>query len=107
MFLTLLVIGMAACAFATRYLPVVLFRDRELPGPVKTALNYVPAAVLAALVFPEVVAPVYEGGGDGWAVPTLIGGVVTLIAGRLVKNFLAVAAIGVVTFFVARQLLGA
>ncbi|MFI1800849.1 AzlD domain-containing protein [Streptomyces sp. NPDC020379] len=106
MFLTLLIIGMAACAFATRYLPIVLFQDRELPDAVKTALNYVPGAVLAALVFPEVVTPMYEGGGE-WAVPTLVGGIVTLIAGRLVKNFLAVAAIGVVTFFVLRQLLGA
>nr|BAV57439.1 branched-chain amino acid transporter [Streptomyces sp. SANK 60404] len=104
--LTLLIVGMALCAFATRWVPVVLFDDRELPAPVKLALDYVPGAVLAALVFPAVFTPLWTNGDSHWAVPTLLGGVATVIAGRLVKHFLASAAIGVAVFFLAGQLLG-
>lgn len=107
MYLTLLILGMALCAFVTKYLPVVLFKDSELPPVVKLALGYVPPAVLAALVFPAVVPPLWQGGADTFPVPTLVGGLVTLIAGRIPKvHFLVATAIGVVTFFLMRQLLG-
>ncbi|MCW5254096.1 AzlD domain-containing protein [Streptomyces sp. SHP 1-2] len=106
MTLTLLIIGMALCAFATRWVPLVLFEDRELPDVVKSSLTYVPGAVLAALVFPAVLTPMWENGDSDWAVPTLVGGVATLVAGRFVKHFLLVTTIGVVVFFLVRNILG-
>ncbi|MCZ0209694.1 AzlD domain-containing protein [Streptomyces achromogenes] len=106
MTLTLLIIGMALCAFATRWVPLVLFGDRELPEVVKSALNYVPGAVLAALVFPAVLSPMWAGGDSEWAVPTLAGGVATLVAGRFVKHFLVVTVIGVVVFFLVKHFFG-
>ncbi|MGY4920692.1 AzlD domain-containing protein [Streptomyces sp. 900116325] len=104
--LTLLIVGMAVASFATRWVPIVLFDNRELPTLVKKALNYVPGAVLAALIFPAVFMPLWESNRSHWAVPTLLGSLATLIVGRLVKHFLAAAAIGVVVFFLAGQLLG-
>ncbi|MEU9107576.1 AzlD domain-containing protein [Streptomyces xanthophaeus] len=106
MTLTLLIIGMALCAFATRWVPLVLFEDRELPEVVKSALTYVPGAVLAALVFPAVLTPMWEASDSQWAVPTLVGGVATLVAGRFVRHFLLATAIGVAVFFLTEYLLG-
>lgn len=51
-FLTIL--GMALVTFLPRLLPVWLLATRSLPEAVITWLRYVPAAVLAALLFPSV-----------------------------------------------------
>jgi branched-subunit amino acid transport protein len=49
-FLTLL--GMGLVTYLPRLLPVWLLSSRRLPQPVITWLRYVPASVLAALLFP-------------------------------------------------------
>lgn len=51
-FLTLL--GMALVTFLPRLLPIWLLATRKLPEVAVTWLRYVPAAVLAALLFPSV-----------------------------------------------------
>lgn len=49
-FLTLL--GMGLVTYLPRLLPIWLLSTRSLPRPVITWLRYVPASVLAALLFP-------------------------------------------------------
>jgi branched-subunit amino acid transport protein len=88
---------MALCAFATRFLPLVTLRDRELPGPLRLAVGYVPVAVLAAMVVPSLVSP--AGHGEGLVEATLVGGAVTLGIGLLFKRMLTAAFLGVVVFF--------
>lgn len=51
-FLTIL--GMALVTFLPRLLPVWLLSTRSLPPVVTTWLRYVPAAVLAAMLFPSI-----------------------------------------------------
>jgi branched-subunit amino acid transport protein len=51
-FLTIL--GMALVTFTPRLLPVWLLASRKLPTVVVTWLRYVPAAVLAAMLFPAI-----------------------------------------------------
>ena len=51
-FVTLL--GMGMVTYLPRLLPVWLLSSRRLPEPVITWLRYVPASVLAALLFPAI-----------------------------------------------------
>jgi len=102
--MALLILGMGVCTFLPRYLPLALFGERELPGLVKTALAYLPAALLAAIAVPSVLAP------DGAHIdlthhlPVLIAGTVTLVLGLVTERFLVVWGVGTALFF-ALQLL--
>ena len=51
-FLTIL--GMLLVTYLPRLLPVWLLASRKLPPPVMAWLRYVPAAVLAAMLFPAI-----------------------------------------------------
>ena len=53
----LLILGMAVVTFATRYPVLAWFSTRPLPERFKTALAFVPAAVLTAIIAPAVLAP--------------------------------------------------
>lgn len=50
----ILIFMLAAISFATRASFIVLFARAALPPGVESALRYVPAALLSALVFPDV-----------------------------------------------------
>ncbi|TLM98102.1 MAG: AzlD domain-containing protein [Actinobacteria bacterium] len=52
-----LILGMAAVTYATRYGFFGIARQVELHPLLKRALEYVPVSILAALVFPSVLAP--------------------------------------------------
>lgn len=54
-FLTLC--GMAAVTYLPRLLPALVLSSRRLPEWVERWLSFVPACVLAALLFPGVLAP--------------------------------------------------
>ncbi len=47
------ILGMALVTYLPRLLPVWLLSTRSLPGVVITWLRYVPASVLAAMLFPS------------------------------------------------------
>jgi len=53
----LLILGMAVVTYATRYPLLAWFSQRPLPERFKTALAYVPAAVLTAIIVPAMLAP--------------------------------------------------
>ncbi|MFF1354849.1 AzlD domain-containing protein [Streptomyces sp. NPDC058297] len=106
MTMALLILGMGVCSFLPRYLPLALFADRTMPPVMKTALNYTPPAVLAALVFPAVLAPSGEGIELTVSNPYLVGGIATFVAGLISKKFLLVTVIGIAVFFLSRWLIG-
>jgi branched-subunit amino acid transport protein len=54
-FLTM--VGMGLVTFLPRLLPILLLASRSLPRLVENWLNYVPVAVLAALVGPALLVP--------------------------------------------------
>lgn len=101
----LIIVGMGVCCFLPRYLPLALFRDREMPALLNTFLNHTPMAVLTALVVPALLSP--SGKGVEWTLsnPYLIGGVATFVAGLISKKFLLVTAIGITVFYLSRWLL--
>ena len=52
----LLFSGMAAVTFLPRFLPMALVSRIVIPDRAKTFLEYVPVAVLSALIFPAIFA---------------------------------------------------
>jgi branched-subunit amino acid transport protein len=106
MSMALLILGMGLCSFLPRYLPLALFADREMPPLAETLLRYTPPAVLAALVFPAVLAPSGDGVELTLTNPYLIGGAVTFAVGLVSKRFLLVTAVGIAAFYLSRWLVG-
>jgi branched-subunit amino acid transport protein len=49
-----LILGGMAITYTIRALFILVIPPERLPGQIKTALQFVPPAVLAALIFPEV-----------------------------------------------------
>ena len=97
--------GMAAVTFLVRY-PVIALSGRiRLPDAVLQALNYVPPAVLTAIVVPAVLVE-----GDALWVsghnPRLIGAIAALAIGLWRKNLLLTIVTGMVTFLGAQLILG-
>lgn len=56
-YFVLLILGMAAVTYATRVGFIGVARQMELHPLLRRALEYVPVSILAALVFPAVLAP--------------------------------------------------
>jgi len=52
-----LILGMMLVTFGTRYPIMALLSKHPLPDQFKLALEYVPPAVLVAIIVPEVLAP--------------------------------------------------
>jgi branched-subunit amino acid transport protein len=53
----LLIAGMALVTFSTRYPILALLSRKQLPEKFRLALEFVPPAVLTAIIVPEVLAP--------------------------------------------------
>lgn len=94
----LLIVGMGLACFVPRYLPLVLFGERDFPKAWQTALGYIPPAVLAAVVVPSVLMPTGARIDLDWTNPYLGAGLLTLVLGLLIKRFLLVSTTGVVVF---------
>ncbi|HLF02426.1 MAG TPA: AzlD domain-containing protein [Anaerolineales bacterium] len=57
MTLWLTIIAAGLLTFAIRLSFIVVFGQRPIPGMVRRALRFVPAAVLTAIIFPELLMP--------------------------------------------------
>jgi branched-subunit amino acid transport protein len=99
MYITLVILGMGLCTFLPRYLPLVLFRNKELPVQIKQVLSHVPPAVLAAIVFPSLLVPVNNVFDPSWNNPYLLSGVITIIATILSKRMVTSAMVGMCCFY--------
>lgn len=101
----ILIIGMLAITFATRY-SLFAFPDLRFPPLVRQGLHYVPTAVLTAIVVPGMLIP----DGQNWA-PNLdnaylLAGLSAIAIAALTRNLLATIGGGFLVFFVLRWALG-
>ena len=99
----ILFIAMAAGTFALRFSFIYLFGKVEMPDWLRDALKFVPASVLAALVFPALV---YSDGALDISLNNIrllagIGG--ALVAWRT-KNVLWTIIVGMVLFWILQTL---
>jgi branched-subunit amino acid transport protein len=90
-FLTIL--GMLVVTYLPRLLPVWFLSARKLPEMIKTWLNYVPAAVLAALLAPAVV---MEGGSIfiAWSNLYLVALIPTLLVAWKTRSLFGAVVVG-------------
>ncbi|MBB1519219.1 AzlD domain-containing protein [Aquipseudomonas guryensis] len=101
----LLIFGMLAITFATRY-SLFAFPDLRFPALVRQGLHYVPTAVLTAIVVPGMLLP------DGQHLALrldnayLLAGLVTIGIAALTRNLLATIAGGLLVFFLLRWFFG-
>lgn len=83
------VIFMTFVTYGARVLPFVLFRNKKIGGIIKSFIQLVPVALLAALVIPEFV--LSQDNSISLVNPFLFAGICTFIFARKVPNlFLSV-----------------
>jgi branched-subunit amino acid transport protein len=92
--LTIIVVG--AVTYATRLSFILLFSHRQLPERLGRALRFVPAAILTAIIFPELLLP------QGTLFLSvnndrLIAGLVTFLVAWVTKNVMATIVTGMAT----------
>ena len=91
--------GMTLVTFSIRYVLLAMSGRFNLPPRLLQALNYVPPAVLTAIVVPIVLVE-----GDslwiGLGNPRLVGAIATVAVGLWRKNLLLTIVIGMATFLV-------
>jgi branched-subunit amino acid transport protein len=101
----ILIFGMLAITFATRY-SLFAFPDLRFPPLVRQGLHYVPTAVLTAIVVPGMLIP----DGQNWAFSLdnayLLAGLAAIAIAALSRNLLATISGGFLVFFVLRWALG-
>ena len=100
----LLIIGMLAITFATRY-SLFAFPHLQFPAVVRQALHYVPTAVLTAIVVPGMF---YQQGALAlrWDNAYLLAGLATIAIAGLTRHLLATIGGGLLLFFILRWQLG-
>jgi branched-subunit amino acid transport protein len=101
----LLVAGLAAISFSTRASFILYFARLRLPGGVQRGLRFVPPAVFAALVVPELL---YAGGGLRLELGNekLVAGLVAAFVAWRSHNTLATILVGMVALHLHRHLFG-
>ena len=90
------IIGMAVVTYATRAGGVLLLGSIPASSRAEKWLKQVPAAVITALITPEVI----NGG-----ITTLVAGTVTAVVAVRTKSVLSAMVAGVITTFILRRLL--
>ncbi|MDV2990237.1 MAG: AzlD domain-containing protein [Dehalogenimonas sp.] len=93
----LIILGMTAVTFIPRFLPMAFMSRLKVPKRLSVFLEYVPVAVLAALVFPAVFAA--DEGGFGID-PTLLlsAGIVLLFSYKL-RNLWGAVVLGMAVYW--------
>ncbi|TBU93982.1 AzlD domain-containing protein [Phytopseudomonas dryadis] len=101
----MLILGMLAITFATRY-SLFAFPDLRFPPLLRQALHYVPTAVLTAIVVPGMLLPDGEHWALRWDNAYLLAGLATLCIAVLTRHLLATIGGGLLVFFLLRWALG-
>jgi branched-subunit amino acid transport protein len=100
----LLILGMALATMATRIPVLVWFSKRKMPAGLLRALRYVPPAVLAAIIVPEV----FVRGGElslSLDSPTLLASAIAVLISWRTSSLLLTILVGMAAFFLFRSFL--
>ena len=101
----LLILGMGAVTFATRY-GLFAWPELRFPPRVRRALHYVPTAVLTAIVVPGLLLPDGVHWALSWDNAYLVAGLATIALAAFSRHLLASIGGGLVIFFLLRWALG-
>jgi branched-subunit amino acid transport protein len=101
----LLILGMLAITFSTRYC-LFAFPHLRFAPLIRQGLHYVPTAVLSAIIVPGMLLP----DGQHWALRAdnayLLAGLAAIGLSTLTRNLLATIGGGLLVFFLLRWALG-
>ncbi|MDR5653170.1 AzlD domain-containing protein [Ruixingdingia sedimenti] len=90
----------ALVTFALRAGPVLLLSRRELPGPVRDWLGFIPAAIMAAIIAAELTAkPEFTPGGISLS---LLAAVAAALAGVVTRSLFVTVLAGILAFLAAQ-----
>lgn len=104
--ISLLIFGMALINLVIRY-PVYLLADRfRFPALIERALNFVPAAVLTAIIVPAVIYPNGPQAQLDWHNPFLDAAILTIVISYVTRNLLATIVFGMAAFLALRWWFG-
>ena len=78
------VVGMTIVTYIPRMLPLVFLQDIKLPAKVREFLEFIPVAVLSALVFPGILSS------TGSTSSALVGGIAAVILAKFELNLLLI-----------------
>jgi Predicted membrane protein len=97
----LIIFGMAAVTFFTRFGAQLAFRQTGIPAWLNRWLKHVPTGILTALIVPALVLP--RGYLDlTWHNPYLFAGIVAAIAARRFSNVPLTMGVGIITILILR-----
>lgn len=88
----------ASCMLASRVLPMMLLKGKELPTRVSDALGYIPPAAFAALVANDLLTPGMFEAGLWPAGAPLAAALVVMVVARLTKSLLWCAVAGIAAY---------
>ena len=95
--IVLLFAGMAAVTFLPRFLPMALVSRITIPVRVKTFLEYIPVAVLSALVVPAIFAG--SSGGVGFDSKLSISALAVFVFAWKTRNLFGSVLLGMTTYW--------
>lgn len=101
----IVIIGMGLITFAIRITPIILLERFDLSDTVRQGLRFVPAAVLSAIIFPELLMP---GGTLDISLTNvrLLAGLLAALVAWRTKNVLYTIAVGLVVLWLLQWLIG-
>lgn len=101
----LIIIGMGVITYAIRVSPILLLERIDLNDTLRQGLRFVPAAVLSAIVFPELLMP--EGTIDvSLGNARLLAGLLAALVAWRTKNVLFTIAIGMAALWILQAVRG-
>jgi branched-subunit amino acid transport protein len=101
----IVIIGMGLITFAIRITPIILLERFDLSDTIRQGLRFVPAAVLSAIIFPELLMP---GGTLDISLTNvrLLADLLAALVAWRTKNVLYTIAVGLVVLWLLQWLVG-
>ncbi len=93
----LLLLGMAVVTFLPRFVPMAFLTRRAVPSNLRIALDYIPVAILSAIVFPILFSK--DGGKVGIELHLLFSAIPVFIFAYRVKSLWASVILGMAIFW--------
>ncbi|MDZ4164570.1 MAG: AzlD domain-containing protein [Smithellaceae bacterium] len=98
------VLGMGIVTYIPRFLPLFFFTNRQLPAWVEEGLDFLPAAILGALVFPLLFLP--AGGQEITLLqPHLLSAIPTILFALKTRSLAGTVLVGMGSFWLLEQIL--
>jgi len=98
------ILGMGLVTFLPRWLPLVYLTKRSLPAWLIEWLDFIPAAILSAILLPALVTDAATRSVDLWR-PEFIVAVPTFVFAILTKSLGGTVIVGMILFWIAEKFL--